>query len=102
MRRIVFNGKLFLVVVISIIVLLAILKFDDVTTNITKEQAIGKVRTQTEVAEYFKRVPQVKISVNGGENGKYLIQVYEIKDGHTATFNWYRVDKITGEVEKEL
>ena len=42
-----------------------------------------------------------KVEVNGEEENEFHVQVYEIKDDHTATFNWYSVDKITGEV-KEL
>jgi len=28
--------------------------------------------------------------------------VYEIKDGNTATFNWYNVDKNTGKITAEF
>lgn len=70
--------------------------------TITKEGAIVKVKAISEVADYLRRVPQGRVEAGSEEDNSYLIQVYEIKDGHTATFNWYKVDKTTGEVEKEF
>ncbi|MDO8657386.1 MAG: hypothetical protein Q7K55_01500, partial [Candidatus Levybacteria bacterium] len=68
----------------------------------TKEEAILKVKTLPEVIDYLKTVPGGLVLVNGEENNSYMVQVYEIKDGHTATFNWYKVNKTTGEVKKEF
>lgn len=70
--------------------------------TITKEDAIVKVKTIPEVVDYIIRVPQAKVEVGGEENDSYLIQVFEVVKGHTATFNWYKVDKTTGEVKKEF
>lgn len=69
---------------------------------ISKEEAVAKVKSISEVVAYLKRVPNGLISVNGEEDDAYLIQVYEVKNGHTATFNWYVVDKATGEAKKEF
>lgn len=68
----------------------------------TKEGAIVKVKAQPEVIDYLKRVPNGLVAVNGEEDDSYLVQVYEFKDGHTATFNWYTVNKSTGEVKKDF
>ncbi len=79
------------------------LKFDNAENNaISKEQAIAKIRALPEVIDYLKRVPNGLIAVNGEENDSYSVQAYEIINGHTATFNWYKVDKITGTVEKQF
>lgn len=69
---------------------------------ISKENAVTKIKALPEVKDYLKRVPNGQVLVNGEENNSYLIQVYEFKDGHTATFNWYKVDKETGDIEKEF
>lgn len=70
--------------------------------SVTKEVAVDKVKVLPEVMDYFKRVPNGLVVVNGEENNSYLVQVYEVTNDHTATFNWYTVDKITGKVKKEF
>lgn len=70
--------------------------------NFLKEEAITKVKALPEVIDYLKNVPNGLVSVNGEEDNIYMVQVYEIKDGHTATFNWYKVNKTTGDVKKEF
>ncbi|RJQ35782.1 hypothetical protein C4559_06425 [Candidatus Microgenomates bacterium] len=70
--------------------------------SISKEEAVAKVKALPDVINYFKRVPNGQVSVNGEEDNSYLIQVYEVKNDHTATFNWYNIDKATGEVQKEF
>lgn len=72
------------------------------TGAISKEDAVAKVKELPEVVDYLKRVPNGQVLVNGEDNNRYMVQVYEAKDGHTATFNWYNVDKTTGEVKKEF
>ena len=68
-----------------------------------KEDEVAlKVRALPEVVDYLKRVPNGKVEVNGEEDDMYMVQVYEIKDGHTATFNWYTVNKTTGAVKTEF
>lgn len=79
------------------------LKFENLKTGtISKAEAILKVKELPEVIDYLKRVPNGLVAVNGEEINVYMVQVYEFKDGHTATFNWYKVDKATGSVEKEF
>lgn len=70
--------------------------------QLSKIDALSKVKALAEVRDYLKRVPDGFVAVNGDNDTAYMVQVYEFKDGHTATFNWYKVDKTTGEVQKEF
>lgn len=70
--------------------------------KITQEQAVKTVKKLPEVKDYLDRVPNGRVEVDNELEGKYNIHVYEIKDGHTATFNWYRVSIKSGEVKKEF
>lgn len=72
------------------------------TAAIPEDEAIAKIKSLPEVVDYLKRVPGGLILVNGGDDNTYMIQVYEFKNGNTATFNWYNVDKTTGVVEKQF
>lgn len=45
---------------------------------------------------YLKRVPNGRVEVDNELEGKYNVHVYETKDGHTATFNWYGVSIKSG------
>ena len=74
------------------------------TILISPEEAVEKVKSRKEVIAYLKRVPNAIIQAQSttDEEDSYRIQVYEVKDGHTATFNWYNVDKKTGEVVAEF
>ncbi len=74
----------------------------EVVTSLSSEEAIAKVRDLPAVEDYLTRVPNGRVEQSGSEGDIYLIQVYEIKDGHTATFNWYRVNKMTGEIKAEF
>lgn len=71
-------------------------------------EAINLVKSRKEVKDYVDRLSKVgkktTFSVSD-DDGVWLIQVYEIVDdgdGHTATFNWYRVNKETKEISKEF
>lgn len=87
----------------SIVYMLKSFKFTGAkNVNISKEQAISKIKLLPEVMDYLSRIPNGLVTLNGEEENVYLIQVYEIKDGHTATFNWYNVNKYTGAVEKQF
>lgn len=88
--------------IIVIIALFALVKFNSKTRIISRNEAVENVKTLSEVKDYLKTVPQAQVSVSGEENNLYFVQVYEIKNGHTATFNWYQVDKTTGEAKKEF
>lgn len=70
----------------------------------SKNSAVAKVSALPEVSEYLRAVPSGRIVIDheDKETNSYLIRVYEIKDGHTATFNWYTVDKTTGVITKDF
>lgn len=70
--------------------------------KVTPEEATAKVKTLPEVKAYLKRVPGGLVAVGGEDDSSYLVQVYEFKDNHTTTFNWYYVDKGTGAVEPQF
>ncbi len=71
--------------------------------DLTQEQAVERIKGLTEVKNYLEEVPAGRVELESSERaGVYLIHVYEIKNGHTATFNWYRVDKATGEIKSEF
>lgn len=66
------------------------------SSKITTEQARMVVQNLPEVQEYLKNVPKALVEVDNEEEGEYNVHVYEVKNGHTATFNWYTVDIKTG------
>lgn len=72
------------------------------SSKITEEQAVEIVKKLPEVQDYLKRVPNGRVEVDNELEGQYNVHVYEIKDGHTATFNWYQIDKTKGKAEKEF
>lgn len=87
----------------ALIHMLKSLHLDNVGNEpVSKEDAVAKVKALPEVVDYLKRVSNGLVAVNGQEDNVYMVQVYEFKDKHTATFNWYSVDKTTGEVRKEF
>ncbi|WP_405168310.1 hypothetical protein [Paenibacillus sp. FSL H3-0286] len=78
--------------------------FGKIPTNkgITAAQAIQKVKSK-----YGSKIPKgYLVEIDSiDEKGNYIIHVYEIVidnkatgDGHTATFDWYTVDKFTGAI----
>lgn len=71
-------------------------------TGMSKNQAVENVKKLPEVEQYLKDVPKALVEVDNELEGEYNIHVYEIKDGHTATFNWYRVSIKNGEVKSEF
>lgn len=91
-----------IITIVIIVVLLVLFKFNNKTSVFNEKEAIQKVKNFPEVKDYLKRVPQAQVAVNGEENNAYKVQVYEFKDNHTATFNWYSVEKTTGAVAKEF
>ncbi len=87
----------------ALLYMLKSLQFTNAQAGIVSEnEAIAKVKTLPEVVDYLKRVPNGLVLVNGEEDNAYMVQVYEFKNGLTATFNWYKVDKTTGAVEKQF
>lgn len=75
---------------------------ETLSTKISREQALEKVKALAEVQDYLKRVLNGIVEVDNELEGEYNIHVYEIKDGHTATFNWYRVSIKSGEIRPEF
>ena len=92
------RGKIIFSFALSLIVL-TILGFSYWNKSL-RGSAVAKVAVLPEVVEYLREVPsgQVVIDHEDKETNSYLVHVYEIKDGHTATFNWYEVDKTTHQV----
>lgn len=68
----------------------------------SRQQAVLNVKKLPEVQDYLKRVPNGRVEVDNELEGEYNVHVYEIKDGHTATFNWYRVSIKSGEIRSEF
>ena len=72
------------------------------STKISRNLAVENVKKLPEVQEYLKDVPNGKMEVDNEQAGEYNIHVYEVKNGHTATFNWYRVSIKNGEIKKKF
>lgn len=87
----------------ALIHMLKSLQFTNATNNvISEDEAISKIKALPEVIDYLKRVPNGLVLVNGEEDSVYMVQVYEFKNNQTATFNWYKVNKSTGTIEKQF
>lgn len=71
---------------------------------ITSQKAIEIVTALPEVKEFFNKNLNAKSSLDESQsnNKVWMIHVYESFTDHNATFNWYKVDKITGEVVKQI
>ena len=74
------------------------------TSQTSEKGAIEKVRQLPEVKNYLAKVPNAHVQVSSfdEESGTYSIQVFEVKDNHTATFGWWDVEKISGKVKKSI
>lgn len=75
---------------------------DFLSTKISRSQAVENVKKLPEVQEYLKNVPNGKVEVDNEGEGEYNVHVYEIKNDHTATFNWYIVSIKTGKPEAQF
>lgn len=97
-----FQMKWIILLLVALIFLVGfvLLKNSAKNQTISKREAIAKVKALPQVTDYLKRVPNGLVLVNSEEDNAYMVQVYELKNGHTATFNWYKVDKTTGEAKK--
>lgn len=109
------NGKIFGIAILAagndsikmvydstLVTMLKSFKFSKLGNQLSEADALSKVKAQTEVKEYLKRVPGGLVAVNGDDDTNYMVQVYELKDGHTATYNWYTVNKQTGKITEEF
>ncbi len=76
---------------------------NDVSQTSEKE-AIEKVRQLPEVKDFLARITNAHVEIGSfdEERGTYLVQVFEVKDNHTATFGWWEVEKISGKVKKSI
>ena len=77
--------------------------------DIMKQEALKKVQAMPEVQEFIAELAANKkiASFNVENRGDFWsVQAYEIVvqngESHTATFNWYRVDKKAGAVLREF
>lgn len=78
--------------------------------TIDEAQALSKIRLRTEVVKYEADLKKAgkKATFEVQDDGEeWTIQVFEIvqnsgEASHTATFGWYRVNKKTGEVIKDI
>lgn len=82
---------------------------ENLSPEITKEGAIEKIKNLPEVKDYSSELEKAgsKVQFNAEDSEEvWSVQVFEIvsqgENSHTATFNWYRVNKKTGEVSKEF
>lgn len=79
---------------------------------LTKDGAVNAVMKLPEVKQFFTNVSKSKIAkptieMDRVEGDAYVVHVFEIvSDGpdssHTATQNWYHVNKYTGKITKEF
>lgn len=91
-------------------------KARSVKHGMTESEALAIVAARPEVKEFKrgvasgeakKRGVSAHIVLDRQENGEYVVHVFEeVPDGkdesHTATFNWYHVNKRTRAVTKEF
>ncbi len=91
-------------IIAAFIFLMLILNFKQQPQTITSQDAILKVKELPEVKTFLMSVQNghVEVEQNEEDPNNYLIHVYEIVNDHTATFNWYLVNKSTGEIEKQF
>jgi len=86
-----------------IAVITVIVWFSVRDSNIIEQEALQKVQALSEVKEFIAELEAngKAASFNIEDRGdSWSVQVYEIVvqngDSHTATFNWYKVDKTNG------
>lgn len=78
------------------------IKNNEAPEAINPSQAVQAVKNLPEVTTYLQNTPNSQVRLDHEEDQNYIIQVYETKNGHTATFNWYKINKTTGTAEKEF
>lgn len=72
--------------------------------SVDENKALKTIAEQEEVKNYLKEVPNGKIALDhfDKETNSYVFQIFEVKNGHTNTFNWYEVNKENGELKPLL
>ncbi len=110
MKKLLFSFVVFIAaLIIILLVRFFILEKSTPVVGLTSIEAIERIKNLPEVRQFIDNLAKVgsvaKFNAeDGGED--WNIQVFEIVnqggDGHTATFNWYRVDKKTGAITSEF
>src|SRR3989344_6835021 len=72
------------------------------TTGMSESKALENVKKLPEVQDYLQRVPNGRVEVDNKSEGEYNVHVYELKDGHSATFNWFTVSIKSGQLEAQF
>ncbi len=72
------------------------------SSEITEVVALAKIRELLEVKDWEARVTQsngtTRIVIDSQDSNYYSVHVYEDMSDHVATFNWYSIDKKTGDI----
>lgn len=100
-----------IIVCISLIAVAAVVGWSFIYTSdsITEQKALEKVKVLPEVQAFISELEEVGKTASfrvEDRGGAWSVQVYEIVvrggESHTATFNWYDVDKNTGVISGEF
>lgn len=114
MKKIILIITGFIVLIVFAFIAVNVLKGNQIVNlgpdTLDQASAIVKVRALPEVVEYEAMLKnagkKATFEVEDSEE-EWLVHIFEIvSDGgatsHTATFGWYRVNKKTGEIIKDL
>lgn len=105
-KKVLFFSVLILIALLALvgIVLLATKTIQLPGSLLKEKEAVEKVGSLEEVKGFLRQVPGGLVEVDHIDEAtnSYVVHVYEIKDGHTATLNWYNVNRKTGEITKEF
>lgn len=76
----------------------------DFSFSINQQQAVSLVRERPEVKDFLDNIEHANVyySHEDPERNAWVIHVVENLSDHTATFNWYEVDKVTGSVRAQF
>lgn len=76
----------------------------NMSKGISQDDSVNIVLNLPEVKDYMGRVKNSKVEYDhvSTDGTKWVIHVYEQLPDHTATLNWFDVDKTTGQVTKEF
>lgn len=121
MNKIRYNKLFFLFILIFIgVIVVGLLKKDAKSltcNNISQDRAINIVKKLPEVSNYLStgnrktkdQTSNAVLEVDSETSSLYIVHVYSDEQylndsemGHAATFNWYAVDKCTGEIKCSL
>lgn len=79
-------------------------KIDYSSSETDSSEASNLIMSDPKVKEFFELSPNPHLSIDNVEKNEsfWNIHVYEDLPDHTVTFNWYEVDKQTGEVKERI